>query len=239
MENRDLILTKNGQITSLELLKEINFFRNRESNFGKAEIKHKDLLKIVRSEFDEEIAEGKISLGSYLDKQKQERPMFILTISQAKQVLVRESKVIRKAVIKRLEELENKVKVPTNFKEALQLALKQQEELENKNSLLIEQKPKVEFYDTVTGSKDTLDFGAVAKVINKNGYGRNKLFKFLRRKKILMQNNQPYQKYIDNGCFRTIETKFTKSNGEISINIKTLVYQKGVDLISKLLDKNL
>lgn len=52
-----------------------------------------------------------------------------------------------------------------------------------------------------------------------------------------MHNNQPYQKYIDCGYFRVVEQKYTKPNSETAINIKTLVYQKGVNYIKKLLDK--
>lgn len=79
--------------------------------------------------------------------------------------------------------------------------------------------------------------GEVAKVLDM-GIGRNKLFEFLRENKILMRNNKPYQQYINNGYFRVIESKYIKPNGEIEVNIKTLVYQKGVDFIRKLILKN-
>ena len=42
-----------------------------------------------------------------------EKPMFELTTAQAKQVLVRESKFVRKAVIHYIEELENRLKAVT------------------------------------------------------------------------------------------------------------------------------
>jgi len=112
---------------------------------------------------------------------------------------------------------------------------KEKQELEYK---IKENIPKIEFYEVVTGSDDTFDLGTVAKVINKKGYGRNKLFEFLRENKILMQNNQPYQKYIDIGYFRMIESKITKPAGDTCTNIKTVVFQKGVDYITKLLNKN-
>lgn len=98
-------------------------------------------------------------------------------------------------------------------------------------------KPKAEFFDAVTDSKDAIDMGQVAKVLNYPGIGRNKLFEILRDNGILQQNNQPYQKYIDCGYFRVIEQKYEVKPGEIRINIKTLVFQKGVDYIKKLLDK--
>ena len=96
---------------------------------------------------------------------------------------------------------------------------------------LLEQKPKVEFFDAVAESKDAIEIASVAKVLDVPGVGRNKLFEFLRDHKILMRNNQPYQKYIDCGYFRIIEQKYERSNGDTCINIKTLVYQKGVKYI--------
>lgn len=92
-------------ITSLELLEQINFFRKQEGK--KTELGHNDLLKVIRDEFEEEISLGKISQSTYMTDRGREYPMFELTISQGKQVLVRESKFVRRAVIHRLEELEN------------------------------------------------------------------------------------------------------------------------------------
>lgn len=97
-------------------------------------------------------------------------------------------------------------------------------------------RPKEEFYDAVAGSKTAIEMAAVAKVLNFNGVGRNKLFEILRDERILQSDNIPYQKYIDNGWFRTIEQKYSK-DGETYINIKTLVYQKGVDGIRKIIEK--
>ena len=100
---------------------------------------------------------------------------------------------------------------------------------------LLEQKPKVEFFDAVAESKDAIEIASVAKVLNVPGVGRNKLFEFLRNHKVLMRNNQPYQKYVDCGYFRIIEQKYERPNGDTCINIKTLVYQKGVKYIQELL----
>lgn len=96
--------------------------------------------------------------------------------------------------------------------------------------------PKAEFFDAVAESKSAIEMASVAKVLDM-GIGRNNLFEVLRQNKILMGNNQPYQKFVDMGLFRVIEQKFTKPNGDTCINIKTLVYQKGVDYIRKLLSE--
>lgn len=97
-------LTIKNEITSLELTEQINIFRKEEGT--KTELRHKDLLNIIRDEFSEEINERKISPVEYKDKKGQLRPMFNLTLSQAKQVLVRESKFVRRAIIQYIEKLE-------------------------------------------------------------------------------------------------------------------------------------
>lgn len=131
---------------------------------------------------------------------------------------------------------ENNFQIPQTYSEALLLASKQAEQIEYQNKLLLEQKPKVDFFEAVTGSKDTIDMGSVAKVLNKK-IGRNKLFDFLRENGILMSNNVPYQKFCDSGYFRVIETKYNKPDGSTHIGLKTLVYQKGVNYINKLLER--
>ena len=124
--------------------------------------------------------------------------------------------------------------LPRTYKEALaQLLLEvdknEKLELENK-----EMKPKADFFDSVADSKTAISMNEVAKVLNVKGYGRNNLFEFLRENKILQNNNVPYQRYVDNGWFRVIEQKYMK-NGEPVVTTKTLVYQKGVDAIRKML----
>lgn len=117
--------------------------------------------------------------------------------------------------------------------------IESQKMIENLNQQLVEMKPKAEFFDAVADSKTAIPMADVAKVLNYRNFGRNNLFEFLRNKKILMNNNQPYQKYVDCGYFRVIEQKYTKPNGDTAINIKTLVYQKGVNYIKKLLDQQI
>jgi hypothetical protein cdivTM_25069 len=112
----------NEMITSLELLDKINEFREKEYQekakaglltekeilSGRyAKLRHNDLLKIIRKELKNKIAQGKISLSKYLDKNNREREMFELTLSQSKQVLLRESTTVREKVIEYIEYLEN------------------------------------------------------------------------------------------------------------------------------------
>jgi len=105
-------------------------------------------------------------------------------------------------------------------------------EAEKKVAIL---KPKAEFYDDVAGSKDAIEMSEVAKVLAIKGMGRNNLFEFLREEKILQSNNIPYQQYVDREYFRVLEQKYITPKGETKINIKTLVFQKGVEYIRKLI----
>ena len=94
------------------------------------ELRHDKLLDIIRDEFNIKIDLPKIMetlkeeeqlnfepiyidgifVSTYIDKWNRQQPMFILTIDQAKQVLMRESKVVRKAVIQYLNLLEKKIR---------------------------------------------------------------------------------------------------------------------------------
>jgi len=125
--------------------------------------------------------------------------------------------------------------VPKTYAEALRRLADEAEKMEalqKQNQLM---QPKAEFFDAVTDSKTAIPLGDVAKILDM-GIGRNKLFEFLRQKNILTYDNRPYQKYIDAGYFRVIEQKY-EVNGEVRINIKTLVFQKGIDWIRKQLVK--
>lgn len=126
-------------------------------------------------------------------------------------------------------------KLPQTYQEALRALadkVEQNEKLAAENAKLL---PKAEFFDAVTDSKTAISIGEVAKVLDM-GIGQNKLFAFLREQKILDRQNIPYQEYIDRGYFRIVEQKY-EVHGEVRINIKTLVFQKGIDWIRKQLQK--
>jgi len=124
--------------------------------------------------------------------------------------------------------------IPTSYAQALLEAGRLALEIESKNLLIEEMQPKVDFYNTVTNSKDAIDLGTASKVL-KLGYGRTTLFKNLRDIGILMKNNIPYQEKVDAGWFQVVETSWSKPNGDSHLYCKTLVLQKGLDGIRRLL----
>lgn len=92
------------------------------------------------------------------------------------------------------------IRLATNLKEEKEKRIVAENEVKNLA-------PKAQFYDDVAGSKDAIEMGHVAKVLNIKGYGRNNLFEYLRSKKVLDKNNIPYQKFVDAGYFRVLEQK--------------------------------
>lgn len=150
-------------ITSLELLEQINFFRRKE---GKPETTHKDLLIIIETEFidinrkrikggmcpeihtqiEEQLKRENIEISYYINPQNsQTYKMYILPVTKAKQCLLKESKFVRRAVIHKLEELESEQpkQINTNISnlflelsKSYEMLEKRIESLENKNTLI-------------------------------------------------------------------------------------------------------
>lgn len=102
------MLMNKDTFTSLELVDLINQYRQQEGN--RSELLHKTMLEIIRDEFEEEI-HGQNILLMHQDIEigngaKRKSPYYILNLSQSRQVLVRESKFVRKAVIAYIDKLE-------------------------------------------------------------------------------------------------------------------------------------
>lgn len=171
------------------------------------------------------------------------RKEYALSIDMAKELSMVENnekgRIARKYFIACEDKLKQGLLVMPNFSNPAEAARAWADQYEQRLKLEAkarEDAPKVEFFESVAESKDAVEMKAVSSTLNYVAVGRNKLFAILREQKVLQSNNIPYQKYIDAGYFRTIETK--KNCGtEVRIFIKTLVYQKGLDYIRKLLNK--
>lgn len=67
---------------------------------------------------------------------------------------------------------------------------------------------KVDFYDAVGSTSATLTVERFAKLVTEKlgiNTGRNRMFQWLRKNGYLQSNNMPYQRYINNGWFKTYE----------------------------------
>lgn len=180
--------------------------------------------------------EGQDFQGFFIMKNGNETKDFWISIDMAKHLAMsqktQKSFMLREYFIK-IEQAWNTPEMI--MKRALEFANQRAAEATQK---LLDNKYKIDFYDDVTGSDTTAEIATVAKVLNFKNIGRNTLFDILRKQGILQKDNMPFQTYVDRGYFRVVESKWNAPNGDVKINYKTVVYQKGIDYISKSL-KNL
>lgn len=152
-------------LNSLEVTEQINIFRSKEDN--KSNLGHNDLLKVIRIEFDEEIAEGKISQCFYDTKYNKNLPMYKLTLNQSKQILMRESKFVRKAMIKYIENLEQALNKTMSIEDMI---IGQAKSMKALRIEMEEVKDKVDNKMGLSGSQDY----CIQNLVNKRVYSEAK-----------------------------------------------------------------
>lgn len=91
-----------------------------------------------------------------------------------------------------------------------------------------EDKPYTAFARAIANSSASISMGDFAKLVCNSDIkiGRNRLFKWLRQNKYLMQDNRPYQRYVDQGLFEVMERHVATIKGDL-MTVTTLVTGKG------------
>lgn len=160
---------------------------------------------------------------------------YIISLDTAKEISMLERSEIGKKVRKHFIECEkelqnqNKLTLPKTYKEALLELVRAEEE---KELLLIQAKenePKIQCFNELMDSKNAIDFLTFSKVI---GIGRSKLFELCRRIGVLMNDNRPYQRFIENGYFRVVESTYGQGDFTKSYT-KTMILPKGQAYLTK------
>lgn len=158
-------------------------------------MRHADVMRSIRNmeEAWAKVSERNFALSSYKQSQPnggyKDVPCYVLNKTECLYVATKFNDEARAKLVLRWEELERKeqYQVPQSFAEALMLAAKQQEKieqqqlaLESKNEEIIqlsatitEMQPKVSYVDTILSSKETVtttqiaqDYGQSAKALN-------------------------------------------------------------------------
>lgn len=112
----------------------------------------------------------------------------------------------------------------------------QKEQLQKAEEKIASDAPLVDFATQVSQSADTVDMNEMAKLAADEGIniGRNRLIKWLKQNDVLMDDNLPYQKYIDRGYFQVVEVS-KKTVYKDMLFHKTVVTGKGqIWLINKI-----
>lgn len=117
-------------------------------------------------------------------------------------------------------------------KEAKRLAEASKEEGYNngKDLVLREYADEIRYSEALNNDEVSYSIGDVAKVLNINGIGRNKMFKFLKSEKMLMRNNEPYQAFV-----KYFKYEFINKNDKLVP--KTTIKGNGIKLLIKRLAK--
>lgn len=89
------------------------------------------------------------------------------------------------------------------------------------NARIEHDQPLVEFAEHVASTNDVIDMNTMAKLAAQKNIriGRTRMMRWMKKKKILLPNNLPYQKYIDKGYFVVKETTYKRGS-------KTFTYQQ-------------
>ena len=119
--------------------------------------------------------------------------------------------------------------------------------LELAHKQLEEQKPKVLFADSVSGSEDTILIRQLAKILKQNGVdiGQKRLFEFLRGNGYLVAKkgkdwNTPTQKSMNLGIMELKQTSIVHSSGNTTVANTPLITGKGeIYFLNKFKEKTL
>ncbi|MEK4150027.1 phage antirepressor KilAC domain-containing protein [Robertmurraya sp. FSL W8-0741] len=206
---------------------------------------HKNVLADIRKQIEyagEDFAQLNFQPGSYLDKNKQSRPKINLTEDaftliamsyntkeavQMKIKFIQEFKKIK-------EKLSQPYKLPTNFKEALQLLLVKEEEKEQleAQNLMLEQRvaeyePKITYLDQILASSDSV---TITQIAADYGMSAQRFNKILNECGVQYKVNGQwilYGKHKSEGYTKSKTTDVKRKDGTNKVVMNTQWTQKG------------
>lgn len=178
---------------------------------------HKNVIRDIRKEKEKLEMEGIsteliFELSEYQDSTGRTLPMFLLSKDGVMMLAMKYDTITRYKITQKLNELENKTKLPGTYKEAL-LALVAAEEIKEQQQLLITEqteyielaKPKVEVYDTIIKTDGNYSFKYVAGLL---GISKSEFVRKLKWLRIISETNEPFYEYrITKQYFRTFFSK--------------------------------
>ena len=183
--------------------------------------RHADVMRDVRVMLDELEKDVRNFAHIYFDAQNREQTEYRLDKDLTLTLVSGYSIKLRHAIIQRLDELEraSQPRMPRTRTEAIEMMLEQSRMLDHQQAYIEETKHDVEFAQVVSSSKEGKKLEEFAKVV---GIGRNKLFAYLRKAKILQTDNvrersdthnMPYQRYLDAKYFTVSRKTYQNASG--------------------------
>ncbi len=248
----EIKLSGDGRITSVELCELINVFRLEEGNA--IEKKHDDLLKSIRKEI-EELSTAGISLGNfsesiYTNSRGKAYPCFLCNNKGVLEILNKESAVVRYKTVEYIEKLQNQLKKKDSYMiedpaerarrwaEEYEERQRLSEEVNIKNQLIGELKPKADYTDTILKSKDLVTITQISKDYGMSGQEMNKLLYELGVQYKESGQWLLYRDYQSMGYTMSETVPITYSNGMQGTKMHTKWTQKGRLFLYQILKEN-
>lgn len=195
--------------------------------------RHADVMRDVRNLLEQGVAECNFALGSYKDKNNQERPCYELTKKGCLILASGYDALLREKIINRWEELETKERmggfaIPQTFSQALLLAAKQQEQIEEQRLQLEEQgeeieklandvmtmKPKATYYDVILNNPSTVAITQIAQDYGMSAKRFNKILADFRIQRKVNKQWILYANYLDKGYVQSKPFNISNENNE-------------------------
>lgn len=242
------ILTNQSTIKSTELVEVINEFRKAEGN--DTELQHKSFMEKIRKELEvlEKLnldGQQNILPSSYINSQNKKQPCFELNRDGMLQMLNSESTYVRYKTIEYINKLEEKLKIPTTYKEALLQLVQAEEEkeqlqLENKqkDQIIGELKPRADYTDLILTNKGLVTITQIAKDYGMSGQELNKILHELGVQYKQSDQWLLYVKYHGKGYTHSETIPITRSSGREDVKMNTKWTQKGRLFLYNLLKEN-
>lgn len=207
--------------------------------------KHAHVMRDIRSLIEQGVNGSNFGLVNYKDKKGEVRPMFELTPKGCLILASGYDALLREKIINKLEELEKnhreQYQVPQSFSEALMLAAKQQEKieqqqlaLESKNEEIVqlsatitEMQPKVSYVDTILSSKETVTTTQIAQDYGQSAKAFNILLRNFGVQREVGGQWILYAKYLPCGYVQSETVSITHRDGSVGSVMHTKWTQKG------------
>lgn len=208
--------------------------------------RHDAILRDIRNLLEQGCNAHNFVEVEYTDKKGENRPCFQLTKKGCLILASGYNAVLREKIIDRWEELENEKQnggflVPQSFSEALLLAANQakqieqlsqsnaskQETIEQQNTTIQEQAPKVNYYDSTLQSVNTLTTTQIAKELGLDAPKLNRRLKeagVIFRQSGMWMLRQPYSSW---NMTATRTQTYTRSDGSTGTSIYTVWNERG------------
>lgn len=221
--------------------------------FGK---EHRRVMQDIRElDCSKAFNEHNFVLTTYRDSMNREKPKYLITQDGFSFLAMgytgKEAAVFKETYIDEFNRMRDELNKPqftlpqtmVQAVESYLIELKRSESLEKENQLLLQQSayqekqltsqaPKVALYDVAMSADGVQPVGTVAKEL---GLGRTRLFALLREKKILRQNNEPYQEFIERGYFKLRMYTITHNHSGLENKTQPMVTPKGIAWLHKIL----